>query len=211
MKNNRALVVYIIDASSSMACRSESVVSAVNESLAGHKASEVETLISIYTFASHTQKVIDFADVKDSPEFRYSVGGMTALYDAIGFAINDIGSKLSSMLEADRPSSVQIMIITDGQENSSQEFNSKKVSEMVKHQTDNYSWLFTYLDSNQDAILAGNSLGIDGNLCATYTDANFGKTMRSVSSKMCLAKGMDYSAAVNVMAYSSVEREDLVS
>ena len=211
MKKNRALVVYVIDASTSMSCRREAVASAVSESISGYKSSDDETLISIYTFASSTKKVLDFVNVNDSPAFEYVVGGMTALYDAIGSVINDIGSKLSGMLEDDRPSSVQIMIITDGQENSSEDFTSQSVSEMVKHQTEKYSWVFTYLGSNQDAILAGNNLGIDGNLCATYTDNNFSKTVRSVSAKMNLAKGMDYSSAVRTMSFSSLERESLVS
>lgn len=211
MKKNRALVVYIIDASTSMSCRRDAVVSAVSESIDGYKSPESETLISIYTFASSTKKVLDFVDVNDSPAFEYAVGGMTALYDAMGFVINDIGSKLNAMLEVDRPSTVQIMIITDGQENNSSEYTAPKISEMVKHQTEKYSWLFTYLGSNQDAILAGNKLGIDGNLCATYTDNNFGKTVRSVSAKLNISKGMDYSDALQMMSYSALERESLVS
>lgn len=211
MKKDRALVVYVIDASGSMGCRRDAVVSAVNESLDEHMKSEIETLISIYTFSGTSTKVVDFANAKISPKFKYSTGGSTALFDAIGHAINDVGSKLSGMLEEDRPSSVQIMIITDGEENSSIEFNSRHISDMVKHQTEKYSWLFTYLGSNQDAILAGKSLGIGANLCATYTDNNFGTTMRTVTNKMCLSKGMDYSSTVNLMSYSDQERENLVS
>lgn len=210
MKNDRTLVVYIIDASGSMIVRCNEVIRSVNDSIAEHQTSEHETIMSIYTFNSQVREVVDFKNVKDSPEFIFTCGGNTALFDAIGNVVELIGSRLNDMPEFDRPSSVQIMIITDGQENASRKYNSKKISEIVKHQTEKYSWIFTYLGSNQDAILAGGSLGIDSNLCADYTDNNFSKTMRTVTSKMNLAKGMDYAGAVNLMSYSSLEREALV-
>lgn len=212
MKENRSLVVYVIDGSGSMGIREREVIKSVNDSVEEHKTSEGETIISIYTFSSGKPRtIVDFQNVKDSDKFTYVCGGNTALYDAIGHVVNEIGCRLADMPEFDRPSSVQIMIITDGQENASREYNAKTISEIVKHQTDKYSWLFTYLGSNQDAILAGGSLGIDATLCASYTDNNFSKTMRTVTDKMVRSKGMDYSAAVNLMSYSFAERESLVS
>ena len=212
MKSGLSLIAMIIDASSSMAQRQSEVILSVNEALKGHREAEGDALVSIYQFAGETIKTVDFKNIKDTADFTYYCGGMTALYDAIGYAINDIGTKLSSMDECDRPEQVQIMIITDGEENSSRHYTSNTVSEMVKHQTTKYSWIFTYLGSNQDAIFAGSKLGIAASLCANYTDQNLSKTVGVVNSKMLGARKFsnNVTMALNSMSYSDLERESLV-
>ena len=202
----------IIDASGSMIGRQSEVIISVNEALKKQREAEGEALVSIYQFAYETTKVVDFKNVKDVSDFSYVCDGGTALHDAIGFAIDDIGAKLALMLEEDRPEKVQIMIITDGGENSSRKFNSSEVSELVKHLTTKYSWIFTYLGSNQDAILTGSTIGIAATFCANYTDNNLAKTVNLVNNKMYMARSATNAAeAMSLMSYSSLEREELVN
>lgn len=77
--------------------------------------------------------------------------GSTALYDAIGRTINDTGNRLSDMPENSRPGKVLFVIVTDGLENSSTEFNRFKVKEMIAKQQTTYSWEFMFLGANIDA------------------------------------------------------------
>ena len=202
----------IIDASGSMSNRQSDVVASVNEALKKQREAEGEAIVAIYQFADETTKRVDFKNIKEVVDFNYTCNGMTALHDAIGIAVTDIGTQLSLMSEDERPEQVQIMIITDGGENSSKKYNSSMVSEMVKHQTAKYSWIFTYLGSNQDAILTGSTIGIAAAFCANYTDNNLSATFNTVTSKMLFARSVagDANMALNSMAYSSLEREALV-
>jgi uncharacterized protein YegL len=65
---------------------------------------------------------------------EYIAQGMTALLDAMGKTINDIGLKLHNTIENERPGKVIFFIITDGEENASVEFTSDKIKEMVELQ-----------------------------------------------------------------------------
>lgn len=60
--------------------------------------------------------------------------GGTALLDAVGRAINETGERLGKMAEEDRPGLVVFVVLTDGQENSSQEFSKSRIKKMIVHQ-----------------------------------------------------------------------------
>jgi hypothetical protein len=113
--------------------------------------------------------------------------GSTALYESLAKLIQDIGKTLSDMT-TERPGKVVIIILTDGNENSSigdyhGEAGRKRVAEMIKHQQDVYSWKFYFLGANIDAITVGKGLGILGNTCINYAATSNGCTnvMRSAS------------------------------
>lgn len=211
MKKGLSLIAMIVDASGSMHSRSSVVVESINEAIRTHREAPGEAVMSIYSFASYGQieKIVDFVNVNEVKEFKYTCGGMTALHDAIGKVIDEIGVKLASMNEEDRPEQVQIMIITDGGENDSRDYTVSDIKSKIEHQTTKYSWLFTYLGSNQDAILVGDRLGIAKGLCATYTDSNLKDTMGLVNRKSvrCRSLGGDYQAMTNTMEYSNLDRE----
>lgn len=211
MKKGLSLIAMIVDASGSMHSRTDVVVNSINEAIKTHREAEGEAIMSIYSFASYGQleRIVDFVNVNEVGEFKYTCGGMTALHDAIGKVVDEIGVKLASMNEEDRPEQVQIMIITDGGENDSRDYKVSDIKAKIEHQTTKYSWLFTYLGSNQDAILVGDRLGISKCLCATYTDSNLQDAMNLVNKKSirCRSLGGDYGAVLNSMSYSSEERE----
>ena len=93
---------------------------------------------------------------------------MTALYDAVGRTINSVGQRLALLTEDERPNQVLFVIMTDGFENASREFNSAKTSEMIAHQRSLYKWEFTFIGANQDAVLSAKEIGIAAGNALTY-------------------------------------------
>ena len=63
---------------------------------------------------------------------EYYVGGCTALLDAVGKTILDVGYRLSKTSEERSPGKVIFVITTYGMENASREFTYKKVKEIIK-------------------------------------------------------------------------------
>ncbi len=63
----------------------------------------------------------------------YQPNGNTALLDALGRAITEADSRFRAMSEADRPGKVIIVVVTDGQENSSQTWTKEQIKEAVKY------------------------------------------------------------------------------
>ena len=69
-----------------------------------------------------------------------------------------------------------VVIITDGQENSSKEYQAAKIKDMIKEQEDNYSWDFIFVAANMDAATVGGDYGI-----AAHKTMNFDANARGVS------------------------------
>ena len=98
----------------------------------------------------------------------YVPGASTALLDAIGRTIDELGARLERTAEADRPGKVTVAILTDGLENASRHYTWRDVSERIKHQTEKYSWEFLFLGANQDAIATALALSIDPDNSANW-------------------------------------------
>jgi len=111
----------------------------------------------------------------------YRPGGCTALLDAIARGIQETGKRLSDMKEEDRPYKVVVVILTDGQENSSVENGKDQVKEMITHQQEKYKWEFIFLGANMDATEEAGQLGIQKH-AFTYAAQNVGQVFRGVSS-----------------------------
>lgn len=106
----------------------------------------------------HENKPLDDVPALDQKTFQPR--GATALLDAIGRTIDDTGRRLSNMPEPNRPDQVIVAILTDGEENSSRQYNLSKVKEMITHQMDKYQWEFFFLGANQDAFAEAGKIGI---------------------------------------------------
>jgi hypothetical protein len=76
----------------------------------------------------------------------YLPRGGTALHDAMG-----------QVLKMNLSDDAMVIILTDGEENSSRSYTSAHVKDLV----DSKSWKFVYLGANQDAVLTAQGLGIN--------------------------------------------------
>ncbi|WP_378736460.1 VWA domain-containing protein [Nocardia brasiliensis] len=97
--------------------------------------------------------------------------GMTALYDAVGRLITDIGAELAKRPEPERPSTVIVVVLTDGHENSSKEWSHAAVKSLITQQQEVYSWNFLFLGANMDAVAIGTEMGFDPRNSITYAAA----------------------------------------
>lgn len=96
----------------------------------------------------------------------------TALLDAVGKAASDLGRKLARLPEAHRPGLVQVLVVTDGGENSSVEWTGDKVRALIKQQEDEYNWDFVFLGASLDDVNAAHSYGFSGAKSMTYDTGN---------------------------------------
>lgn len=83
-------------------------------------------------------------------------------------------------------------IVTDGAENSSKEFDWETVRNMIKHQREKYSWVFTFLGANIDVDRVSDNLGIDKMLSKRYTASKIGtqKVFNATSKSLSFARGV---------------------
>ena len=164
MKDNFVKIVFVIDESGSMGSSRNDVIGGFNAFIDDQKKEkEGDVNVSLYTFSSDVKTVFsnrNIAEVPNLTEESYHPGGSTSLNDAVGKAINETGSELAAMDEAERPSVVMMVIMTDGEENTSKEFKSSQIRDMIKHQTDKYNWKFIYLGTDITTTRMADDMGI---------------------------------------------------
>ena len=185
--NNLTEIAFILDRSGSMQSIAEAAVNSFNELLVRQQEEHDQTPVKMSLVLFNTTYEVPFSSV-NAPELSrldmatYAPDGGTALLDAIGRTIDDLGAHLASMTEVDRPGKVIVAIMTDGLENASRVFTWEQISDKIKHQEDVYKWEFLFLGANQDALATAGRMNIRGSKSSNFysTDASMRKSMRGV-------------------------------
>lgn len=148
LKNQIAIV---LDSSGSMQSCHRATVDALNNQIQTIRQNSdgMETRVSLVTFASFPDapKFFDapVSVLKEITYEDYRPNGGTAMYDAVGDTIE----RLKALKEPE-DTSFLIIIISDGEENSSRRFSQNDIAERVQELQDSKRWTFTYLGANQD-------------------------------------------------------------
>jgi len=156
-------IICILDRSGSMAGIRSDAIGGFNTFLAEQQKIPGEARLTLVLFNHEYQRTLDAAplsEVQPLTEATYVPDGMTALLDAVGRTIDEVGKRLADTPEAERPNAVLICILTDGLENRSSDYSREKVREMIEHQQEKYGWTFVFLAANQDAFDEARKLGI---------------------------------------------------
>jgi uncharacterized protein YegL len=117
---------------------------------------------------------IDLKDVNQITSKEYYVCGMTALLDAIGFAIEKIKKTQNSIAENERAENVMFIITTDGMENASQEYRIERIRAMIEEQKEKFGWEFLFIGANIDAVETAGRYGISSDKAVNYSHDSYG-------------------------------------
>ena len=140
MKKGLTEIVFILDKSGSMSGLEADTIGGYNSFLEKQKKVEGEAYVSTVLFSDRNEVIHDrvpIEKIEPMNEEQYSVGGCTALLDAIGGAVHHIGNVHKYARDEDRPEHTVFVITTDGEENSSREYSYEKIKKMVKRQQEN--------------------------------------------------------------------------
>lgn len=196
MKSNLLHICFVLDESGSMYDSVDDVIGGFQKLIDEQKEEKNgECIISLYRFSHTVKKDYIGKPVDEVSKLIYSPGGCTAMNDGVGTAIDEIGKWLSDMNESERPSKNMIVIMTDGKENASKEYNFDTVKAKIKHQEEKYSWTFVYMGTNLQDIKDANRLGIkmrsvsdSRNIVANYSHIDtYAKALRSSTNAASVA------------------------
>lgn len=163
----RVFNLIIVDESGSMSVIEKQALMGLNETVETVKKmqglhKDMEQRVTLITFdSSHKRYVFDNVPANATHKLsnkEYRPGGATPLYDAIGMGI----SKLNAQTTAD--DHVLVTIITDGEENCSEEYNLTMIKTLIE-KLKNHNWTFTLIGTdNLDVEGMAGAMAIDNHL-----------------------------------------------
>lgn len=197
-------ITFILDRSGSMSSLASDVVGGFETFVKDQRNAGENAALTLVQFDDQYEVVFANRPIMDAPTtIQFAPRGSTALLDAIGRTINDVGARLSKTPENDRPNKVLFIVMTDGYENASREFTNVKVKELVEHQKTKYQWDFVFLGANMDSFSVGGSMGV-----SSFGTVNFVATSAGVRSGLQAASYYTSSARLSHNGVSVVSMAD---
>lgn len=170
-------IVCVIDKSKSMEAIEKDTIGGFNKFIKAQKEEAGQAAVTVVLFDTDFKYLYfgtDIQNVKRLTKKSYVPSGMTALLDAVGKAIDDVGARLSDIPEEERPERVIFAILNGTEDNFSKEYTRQQVFDKIRLQTIVYKWQFVFLAANQDAALSAESMGIDAGFANTFTSSGAG-------------------------------------
>ena len=191
-KEDLTHISLILDRTGSMEEIREDTIGGFNVFLKEQQALPDEATLSLIQFDSQDpyEVIHHFEKIKDVPRLTsetYVPRASTSLLDAIGRGVNDLESALEKMKPAKRPANVVMVIITDGQENSSREFGKNQIVKMIKAEQKK-GWQFVYLSADLDSINDAREYGMHDHATMAFTKSHAGTQKMWSSSSKALAR-----------------------
>lgn len=190
MKEDYTHITMILDRSGSMQSIREDVIGGFNTFIGEQKGQPGLATLSLVQFDTQNPYEVlhNFMHIAAVPELTsdvYVPRASTPLLDAMGRGINELERSLHTMTAEARPSQVIMVIITDGQENSSREFNRAQIAKMISEKQEKDKWQFVYMSADLNAVDDAISYGVHSRSVMAFdkTGQGYANAMDSLSRK----------------------------
>lgn len=175
---SRSHISVILDRTGSMQDIREDVVGGFNAFLAQQQAVPDPATFTLVQFDSQDpyevlHSAVDIASVPPLTLEQYVPRATTPLYDAMGRGILELEVALASMSNEVRPERVIMVVVTDGQENASREFNRKRVTGLIEAKKA-LGWDFVFLSADLGAFDEAGQMGVDYSSRLAFTKSKRG-------------------------------------
>ena len=180
------IIHLLIDASGSMANITSATLEGVNQYIRKQREEEGKVLVTVTMFDTyadwssrpfvHTLRlarpfaIVDLADVPELTTDDYKADGGTPLRDALGYSIQHTDDTLARVKKA-KKTDVFFVVVTDGQENQSQEFSNGDIKALIEER-EAKGWTFVYMGADQDSWAETQTLGFRVGNVRNYAKAD---------------------------------------
>lgn len=174
MKQTKVYNLLVVDESGSMEIIKKQTIGGFNETLqtiksAQDKYPEQSHLVTLVFFnSSETRTILDCAPISQARSINastYNPNNGTPLYDALGDALTRLRYKINQ----DEEHQVLVTILTDGEENSSIEFNHNMINKMITELKE-AGWTFTFIGANIDVEKAAANISVSNYIAFEQTN-----------------------------------------
>jgi hypothetical protein len=161
-KQVTTLVNFILDKSGSMGIIRKQTIDGFNEYINGLKNQDKDIRFSLTLFDTVSIEKpyinVPIKEVKPLDLDTYRPNAATPLYDAVVNTIEQVSEEVAKM---ETKPAVVTVIMTDGEENSSQQHNQNCLIDIKKQLQKEGNWTFVFMGANQDAWATAQKWGFD--------------------------------------------------
>ena len=166
--SNKTLIAALLDRSGSMADSKEFTEDGWRELINTQRSEPEYCEVTLAQFDTEYEVLYPPTAITAVPEFVLVPRGRTALLDAAGMFITEVGDQLAALPEDQRPGQVICLIMTDGMENASHQWTWEALKALIIQQRDVYGWKFIFLGADIDAVEVGERMGVDRRYAMTF-------------------------------------------
>jgi uncharacterized protein YegL len=178
----KTLIAVLLDRSGSMAAAKADTEGGFDQFIAKQREQPGAATVTLAQFDHKYELVYSDTPIADVPPLDLEPRGRTALYDGIGKLTTDIGEALKATPEDQRPGTVIVVILTDGHENASREWDRYAIKDLIQQQQDRWQWTYIFLGATLDAVDTGDAMGIPRGHSMSYTQNNTAETFSVMDS-----------------------------
>ena len=169
------IIAFLLDETGSMGSVRDATISGFNEYVDTVKGQHPDALLSLRLFSTTKyDKVTQLTPLPMVPRLsyeNYAPSGGTPLYDCVAQLIRETEQATAHLRPAPE---VLFVIMTDGEEKSSREYNRERIFQLISRKQEEAGWTFVFLGANQDAWAVGQSIGVRASSSMTYDATNAG-------------------------------------
>ena len=157
--------LVILDKSGSMETIRKEAIDGYNETLGTIRAAQLkhidtqEHFVSLAAFCGcGIDMIYDKTPIKDAEKLtweKYDPCCSTPLFDAIGSSVKKLRRDIQDMEDA----AVLVTIITDGYENSSEEWSGSAVKKLIDECKED-GWMFSFIGAGEDVVKVATTISI---------------------------------------------------
>ena len=169
-------LVFILDRSGSMNGLESDTIGGFNGMIRRQKEERELVNVTTVLFDDEVEIIHDrfpIEIIEPLTEEDYYVRGCTALLDAVGTSVKKMENIQKHLPEIHKAGKVIFVIITDGLENSSVEYNHDMIRKMIEAKKE-CGWEFLFLGANIDAGKEAEKIGITRERSVTYENDHKG-------------------------------------
>ena len=170
---NTTLIAALLDRSGSMATSVQATEDGWRELIDTQRGNPGICHVTLAQFDHDYEVVYPPTVIAAVPDFGVVPRGNTALLDATGRFITEVGEQLSALPQHNRPGQVICLIMTDGMENASRHWTWAGIKHLITQQRQVYNWEFIFLGADIDAVEIGERMGVDRKYAMTYDKRDY--------------------------------------
>lgn len=201
------VVHLLLDQSGSMSGTRKNTVDGINEYVNSLKNDGGKYKVSLtmfdsdYTNGLRVNKPWSNVYIDDVPELKleeYNPSGGTPLHDAFCTTLKDMQDR--------KDEKYLFVVLTDGQENASQEYKAKDMKNLKKEFEAKDNWTFVYLGANQDAFATAQTYDFAPSNVSNFNNTHLGNSVMFASLSTA-TRGYASSATMSTKAFMTPEQQ----